>query len=405
MRGSGAACGASAAGTSPAAARSRRAARPPRSVDLALHVHAERRHGDVQTPGAGPLDDEAQGPEYPWRRPRRAPSCRARARSVAARSLSAAPRGATDSSRSSVRRRSAAPRSASSAAMRAIAAGAASTSAPRSNRVDASVLSPSRLLVRRTDAGVKYALSSTITRVVAPISDSAPPITPPTACARAASAITSMSGSSVRSIAVERSQASRLAWRAESAARGRRDARRVERMRRLAHLEHHVVGDVDDVADAADAGGLEPHRAASPATRPTATLEHLRAVARAEVRVLDADGRRPPASVPAVATGLPGGTRSGSCVGGRRLARQADHAQAVRTVGRDLEVDDRRRRRARSTRPRTRAGRASRRRLGGVFGHVARNREARGTTSLTAGTAPGSADRFRRTGGCRRRPT
>ena len=38
-------------------------------------------------------------------------------------------------------------------------------SAPRSNREDASVFKPSRLLVRRTDAGLKYALSNTIARV------------------------------------------------------------------------------------------------------------------------------------------------------------------------------------------------------------------------------------------------
>ena len=87
----------------------------------------------------------------------------------------------------------------SRAAARAIAAGAALMSAPRSNLVDASVLSPRSLLVRRSDDGLKYALSRTITRVPLPISESAPPMTPPMACARSASAITSMSGSSARS--------------------------------------------------------------------------------------------------------------------------------------------------------------------------------------------------------------
>ena len=42
-------------------------------------------------------------------------------------------------------------------------------SAPRSNRVEASVLRPRRLLVRRTDAGLKYALSKTTVFVVAEI--------------------------------------------------------------------------------------------------------------------------------------------------------------------------------------------------------------------------------------------
>jgi hypothetical protein len=45
-------------------------------------------------------------------------------------------------------------------------------SPPRSNLIDASVLRLSRLLVRRTDAGWKYALSSTIRVVVALISES-----------------------------------------------------------------------------------------------------------------------------------------------------------------------------------------------------------------------------------------
>src|SRR4029079_13491516 len=57
-------------------------------------------------------------------------------------------------------------------------------SAPRSNRVEASVLRPRRLLVRRTDAGLKYALSKTTVLVVAETSEDAPPITPPTARAR-----------------------------------------------------------------------------------------------------------------------------------------------------------------------------------------------------------------------------
>ena len=39
-------------------------------------------------------------------------------------------------------------------------------SAPRSKRAEASVFRPSRLLVRRTDAGLKYALSNATVRVV-----------------------------------------------------------------------------------------------------------------------------------------------------------------------------------------------------------------------------------------------
>jgi hypothetical protein len=71
-------------------------------------------------------------------------------------------------------------------------------SAPRSNRVDASVFKPRRLLVRLTEAGLKYALSSAIVVVASVTSEAAPPITPAIACARSRSAITSMSGSSLR---------------------------------------------------------------------------------------------------------------------------------------------------------------------------------------------------------------
>ena len=61
-------------------------------------------------------------------------------------------------------------------------------SAPRSNRVEASVFRPSRLLVLLTDAGRKYALSSAIIVVCDEISESPPPITPPRALARCAQA-------------------------------------------------------------------------------------------------------------------------------------------------------------------------------------------------------------------------
>ena len=69
---------------------------------------------------------------------------------------------------------------------------------PRSKRVDASVLSPRALLVARTDDGLKYAASKTMRVVPADTSESAPPITPPIACAFEASAITNISGLSER---------------------------------------------------------------------------------------------------------------------------------------------------------------------------------------------------------------
>ena len=55
-------------------------------------------------------------------------------------------------------------------------------SAPRSNRYDASVRSPSRLLVARTDCGLNHAALEDDARRGVATSDSAPPMTPPIAC-------------------------------------------------------------------------------------------------------------------------------------------------------------------------------------------------------------------------------
>ena len=70
----------------------------------------------------------------------------------------------------------------------------ASTSAPRSNRYEASVDRPRRFDVRLTLAGWKYALSMAMVRVSADTSDPAPPITPATACARVAMSQAAMPG-------------------------------------------------------------------------------------------------------------------------------------------------------------------------------------------------------------------
>ena len=97
---------------------------------------------------------------------------------------------------------------------------AALMSAPRSNRADASVFRPSRLLVRRTDTGWKQALSNTTVRVDEETSDAAPPMTPAIAWARSRSAMTSMSGSSFRSTPARRGQASRRCARSTAAPAG-----------------------------------------------------------------------------------------------------------------------------------------------------------------------------------------
>ena len=136
-------------------------------------------------------------------------------------------------------------------------AGGALTSPPRSKRMDASVFSPSRLLVRRTDAGWKYALSRTIRVVPSWISES--PSAHHAGDRRGPFGVGDDEHVRIERAldAVQRRAASRprRARRITSAPpRSRCD---VERVHRLAHLQHHVVGDVDDVVDGAHAGGLE----------------------------------------------------------------------------------------------------------------------------------------------------
>ena len=85
----------------------------------------------------------------------------------------------------------------------------------------------------------------------------APPMMPASACARSRSAITSISGVSVRFCPSSVVSVSPGPRRADAQCRaGQR--RQVEGMQRMAQLEQHVVGDVDDVADRADACGREP---------------------------------------------------------------------------------------------------------------------------------------------------
>ena len=149
-----------------------------------------------------------------------------------------------------------APISSSSAMARSMPFTAAFTSAPRSNRAEASVLSPSFLLVRRTLFGSKNALSSTMVFG---------------AVAHFRHAAAHHAGNRLRLVAVgddqhlgieraidavERLDA--LAWcRAANPDFPARELLEVERVHRLSELEQHVVRDVDDVVDGPHAGGLQ----------------------------------------------------------------------------------------------------------------------------------------------------
>ncbi len=106
-------------------------------------------------------------------------------------------------------------------------------------------------------------------------------------------------------------------------------------MHRLPHLEHHVIRDIDDVVHGADTGGLEAVRQPGGGGSHL-HVEHLRTVARTQIRVpqiyfddnvacREGNSRRSD-----LQRGVPdhGG-----------FPRHPEMVQAVRAVGRNLEVD------------------------------------------------------------------
>ena len=113
----------------------------------------------------------------------------------------------------------------------------------------------------------------------------------------------------------------------------------VESVHRLAVLEHNVVGNINDVIDRTDAAGVQT--LAHPRRRrlDLDILDDAGGVARAQIGVLDLDGHIL-VDVVAHALDLRGLDRERTVEGSCGLAGKADHAQAVRTVGRDLEVGD-----------------------------------------------------------------
>ncbi len=119
----------------------------------------------------------------------------------------------------------------------------------------------------------------------------------------------------------------------------------VEGVHRLAQFEQHVVRHVDDGTDRTHAGRLQARR--HPRRRHGAGAADARDICdsgripRAQLCVLDRD---------VDSIGLSGGNgcprggwrrRERRGIRRRHLARQPDHAEAVRPVGRDLEVDHR----------------------------------------------------------------
>ena len=113
----------------------------------------------------------------------------------------------------------------------------------------------------------------------------------------------------------------------------------VERMHRLAVLEHNIVGDINDVVDRTNAAGVQT--LAHPRRRrlDLDILDNAGSVARAQVGILNLN-RHILVDVAAHALDLRGLDAERTVEGSRGLTRKADDAQAVRTVGRDLEIGD-----------------------------------------------------------------
>ena len=254
---------------------------------------------------------------------------------------------------------------------------------------------------RRTASGSHQAASRATAVVPSWISLDAPPMTP--ASARAASppcpAMTPTRAGSVRS-----TPSSVVSF---SPGRDQRTtsfpaghAAEVEGVGRLAHLDHHVVGQVHHVVDRADPHELEPvaqpERARHPPSRRGRARRSAR-TGRAPRSATSSEPRPPGPSRPRKSASGP----QRQAVQGRHLASHAVDVHAVDAVGGDVEVED-------GLRPRVSIASTARpaevRSSASLAGSTSKATDSRSQESgtLTTRTAPGSAGRSRRRGGCRR---
>ena len=116
-----------------------------------------------------------------------------------------------------------------------------------------------------------------------------------------------------------------------------RQALVVECVHRLAVLEHNVVGNINNVVDRTNAAGVQTLTHPRRRRLDLDILDNAGGVARAQVGVLDLD-RHILVDVAANALNLRRLDAERTVEGRRSLAGQTDNAQAVRTVGRNLEV-------------------------------------------------------------------
>ena len=149
--------------------------------------------------------------------------------------------------------------------------------------MDASVRSFSRDEVLRMLDALKQALSSTMRVVESEMALSAPPITPASAIAPSASAITRFEGSS-RNVSPF-SAASFSPARAERTKIAAAELVGIEGVHRLRKFRHDEIGDVDDIVDRVQADRfqaiLQPQRRRLDGD----IFKHQRGVARAQQRI------------------------------------------------------------------------------------------------------------------------
>ena len=118
------------------------------------------------------------------------------------------------------------------------------------------------------------------------------------------------------------------------------DAGKVEGVHGLAILEHDVVGDVDEVVDGPHAGVADALAHPGGRRGDLHVSHHAGGVAAAERGLLDDDAGEGADIAAGLGTDLGLVQAEGLVKGHGGLARQTDHAQAVRAVGGNLELDD-----------------------------------------------------------------
>ena len=168
-------------------------------------------------------------------------------------------------------------------------------------------------------------------------SERLPPMTPAIDVGPAASAMRQISASAIRVWSSSVTTCSPSVARRTTSRRAL-DPVEVEGVHRLAGEQHHVVRDVDDVVDRALAAGHEARLQPRRRRAELDVVERAGGEARAEVGRLD-DDLHADIALPRARVLGPRRRRQRRAGRRMRLARDAVDGQAVRPVGRDLELE------------------------------------------------------------------